>query len=240
MSNKIKIFTLSTNNYNQFNQSFLTSFNNMFMPNVEKEFFIFTDYVDNPIFKEFNVKPYFIEHQNWPMITLKRYQYMDDIISDTLEEDDLCIFADIDLEVQKTIDTFSVNKYFGVSHPGNFKVNNLNSLEDNPNSTAYVDKQYIPYNYQYIQGCLWGGIYEHFIDLVGTLNGNTQKDLSNNIITKWHDESHLNKFYIDNISDFNIFSSSYAYPENWNLPIEKIIIHKDKNMEQYPRFEGIQ
>jgi hypothetical protein len=74
--------------------------------------------------------------------------------------------------------------------------------------------------------------------MIGILQGNVRVDLFNGIIARWHDESHLNKFCIDNFSDFEILSSSYAYPENWQLPIQKIIIHKDKNMEKFPRFEG--
>ena len=235
--NNIKIFTLSTNNYKNFNETFLNSFNNLFLPESKKEFIIFTDETDNKIFNNFNVRPFHINHESWPMITLKRYDSISRILN-LVGDEDLCLFADIDLEIVNTINYFPVKKYFGVHHPGNFLVNNLSSLEDNKNSTAFVDKNTLPKEYNYIQGCLWGGIGKNFINMVLNLKENTEKDFANNIVAKWHDESHLNRFCISNFKDFNIFSSSYAYPEKWDLQIEKIILHKDKNLKEYPRFQG--
>ena len=237
MFNSVKIFTLSTNNYKDFNESFLTSFNNLLLPSFSKEFFIFTDFVENPLYKNFNVKPFYINHESWPMITLKRYHCMN-LILDQIKDNDLCIFADIDLEVVKPIESLNINNFFGVEHPGNTLVNNKDSLEDNTQSLAFVDKYNLPSNYKYIQGCLWGGVGKDFINMIITLKENTEKDFISGIVAKWHDESHLNRFCVSNINNFNILSSSYAYPENWTLPMDKIIIHKDKNMHQYPRFQG--
>lgn len=238
MFNSIKIFTLSTNNYVEFNDAFLKSFSNLFIPSMNKQFYIFTDYTDNPLYSNFNVKSFYINHENWPMITLKRYHCMN-LISNEIKDDDLCIFADIDLEIIKTIEHLNINSFFGVEHPGNRLVNNNDSLEDNPHSLAFADKHNLPNNYKYIQGCLWGGIGQNFVKMITTLKNNTEKDFINGIVAKWHDESHLNRFCISNINNFEILSPSYAYPENWNLPMEKIIIHKDKNMNKYPRFQGL-
>jgi hypothetical protein len=43
---------------------------------------------------------------------------------------------------------------------------------------------------------------------------------------------------VDNVKDAIILSPSMAYPEHWNLPVNKLVIHKDKNMVDYPRFKG--
>lgn len=238
MYKRIKIFTISTNQYHIFDKDFLDSFSFPFLPNVRKEFFLFTDEVDLDLYKDYdNVNTIYIEHEKWPMITLKRYENISKIFP-RINEDDLCIFADIDLEVVREVNEFPVTKYFGVNHPGNYIVDNRQSLEDNPLSKACVDVNFLPPNYNYIQGCFWGGVGTNFINMVKSLEEGTSTDLANNIIAKWHDESHLNKFCIENISDFEIVPSSFAYPENWRLPVNKIIIHKDKSMEQFPRFEG--
>lgn len=236
--NQVKIFTIATNNYNSFVKPFLESFQNYFLPSFKKDFIIFTDDINNKDFENYSVIPIHIEHEKWPFITLKRYECIDSF-RDSIMKDDLCVFADIDLQVVKTISEFNVNNFFGVNHPGNYYVDNKQSLETNPLSKAYVDRSTLPTNYKYIQGCFWGGLGNEFIYIVNTLKHNTQKDFENNIVAKWHDESHLNKFYINHYDIFDIKSSSYAYPENWNLPIEKFIIHKDKNANEYPRFEGV-
>lgn len=238
MFNRIKIFTIATNNYNVFVKPFLESFQKYFLPYLDKEFIIFTDNYFNKDFKGYSVSPYVINHEKWPFITLKRYECIDSF-KHYIKKDDLCIFADIDLEVVKEISEFNVKNFFGVSHPGNYYVDNIQSLETNPLSKAYVDPAIIPPNYKYIQGCLWGGLGNEFIYMVNSLKYNTQDDLQNNIVAKWHDESHLNKFYIKHYENFDIKPSSFAYPENWNLPIDKIIIHKDKDTNEYPRFAGV-
>ena len=239
MINNIKIFSIATNNYHEFEETFYNSFENYFLPFSKKEFIIFTDDVNLDFYKDKNITPIYMEHRPWPYITLSRYQKIKESF-EKIGDDDLCIFADIDLEVFKSINSIQCEKYFGVNHPGNYYVNNNMSLERNFFSEAYVDIQNLPDAYKYIQGCFWGGIGLYFKEMIIKLQYSVEKDLSNNVVARWHDESHLNKFCIENIKDFNILDSSYAYPENWNLPfLEKNIIHKDKNLEQFPRFKCI-
>lgn len=238
MFDNIKIFSISTNDYKDFTEDFLFSFNKLFFPNINKEFFLFTDYTDNPIYKNYNLNAIYMNHEKWPLITLKRYHAISNV-SQEIKDNDLCIFADVDLKVEKEINTFDVQFFFGVQHPGNYFINNLDSLETNNKSLAFVNPLEIPSNYKYIQGCLWGGVGKNFTNMINSLKENTEKDFINGIVAKWHDESHLNRFCISNFNKFNFLTSSYAYPEKWNLPIEKIIIHKEKSMDKYPRFQGL-
>jgi hypothetical protein len=237
MDPKIRIFTLATNNYKIFLESFITSFRQLFLPQLDKEFYIFTDDVDAQILQAPDIKSFFIEHEPWPAITIKRYEYMINSLP-KVQGGEICLFADVDLFPVFKVESFSFNKYFGVEHPGNFYVNNIQSLEDNHNSQAYVDVKNIPHTFKYIQGCFWGARGESFSEMISQLYESTKLDRLNNVIAKWHDESHLNKFYINNINDFRIFGPSYAYPENWTIPIPKIFIHRDKSMKEFPRFQG--
>jgi histo-blood group ABO system transferase len=50
---------------------------------------------------------------------------------------------------------------------------------------------------------------------------NILKDLNHNIIAVWHDECHVNRYFIDNPPTC-ILSPSYCYPENWDTPQQKI------------------
>ena len=49
-----------------------------------------------------------------------------------------------------------------------------------------------------------------------------------NIIAIWHDESHINRYFIDNPPTI-ILSPSYCYPENLKLPYKKRLLALDKN-----------
>ena len=52
---------------------------------------------------------------------------------------------------------------------------------------------------QFTQGCLWGGRIPEVFDLMKELDRRTTIDEKNNVIAVWHDESHLNCFYSENI-----------------------------------------
>jgi hypothetical protein len=75
--------------------------------------------------------------------------------------------------------------------------------------------------------------------MIETLRDNVNADLSKKIIAAWHDESHLNRFFTDNEEKVVTFSPGFAYPETWDMPqVPKMIIHKDKNMQEFPRFRS--
>lgn len=231
---KISILLISTNQYNKFLKPCIDSINKFFCENLEKEFIVFSD--DKSITEGFeNTFFYQIKHNKWPFITLKRYEIFETAY-ERIKKSDFIIYFDVDLEViQKINIDFSNIKLLGVQHPGIYREYNFWPVETNPKSTAFLN----PYEiFIYHQGCLWGGETKEFIKLNNTLINNVQTDLENNIIAVWHDESHLNKYFYNNKEKLSTLSSSFCYPENWNLPLKKIIIHKDKNMIEYPRFKG--
>ena len=63
--------------------------------------------------------------------------------------------------------------------------------------------------------------------MVGQLATNVNRDLHKNHIAVWHDESHLNRYFIDHPP--KTLSPSYSYPERLKLPFPKIILALDKN-----------
>jgi hypothetical protein len=233
----INIITIATGNYKNFLNNFYNSFNELFCTDDSKNFYIFSDENKLDIFQKNNVYFSKIEHEKWPLPTFNKYKNIKKIL-DNLGDSDLCMFIDADMEIINCIKYIEIpenKKYIGVVHPGNHLTDMKDSLEDNINSAAYVNKDTLPINFKYIQGCLWGGIGKSFKKMVKELDNLTNQDKQKNYIPKWHDESILNKFKVDNVKDFGFLSSSFCYPENWNLNIKKIIIHKDKDSVNFPK-----
>jgi len=231
---KIAVITLATNNYKEFLYPLWTSVKKHLVPSAQKDFYFFTD---EPLsWFDDSVKWQKIDHEPWPYITLKRFEFISRCV-DQLSQYDFVLYFDSDMEFVDTLVNFNVKskKYYAVCHPS--VVNNLNfwPVETNKSSTAYIAdcNRCI-----YVQGCLWGATGDSIEYMVNTMKNNVNTDLQNNVIAIWHDESHLNKFMVDHVKDFAVLSPSMSYPENWNLPVNKLVIHKDKNMIEYPRFSG--
>ena len=111
-------------------------------------------------------------------------------------------------------------------HPG--FINQRGSYETNRNSVACVFENEGKY---YFAGGFYGGSRKEFIQLLETTCSQIAKDFTKNIIAVWHDESHLNRYFIDNEPTL-ILSPSYCYPENWNLPFHRRLLALDKNHEE--------
>lgn len=234
---KIAILTIATNKYKDFLYPLISSIEKYFVVDSKKDYYIFSD-EHLHWFNDYNVHYTHIEHESWPYITLKRFEYISKI-SDKLKEYDYVIYFDSDMEFVHTIPDFNIGdkKYIAVCHPSSFRESGFWPVETNSKSTAYVSSVQ---NCLYVQGCLWGAVGSHIVDMINTLKNNINIDLSNDVVAIWHDESHLNKFFIENAKDVAVLHAGFAYPENWRMNLTKYIVHKDKNMVEYPRFPGAQ
>ena len=221
---KIAILAVGTNKYRSFMYDLIESIDKNFLTQFEKHFIIFSD---KDVFSEKFTNIFFneIKHEEWPLNSLKRYQYFVDK-KDLISKYDYVFYFDADLLVVENIDNFEFHNLFAVSHPANLSMSNMWDIETNKNSTAYLDPVQIGH---YVQGCFWGGIPSEIIEMCDTLYKNAKIDLDNNFIAKWFDESHLNHYFYFNKDKVNIVSSSFSYPESWFLNIPKLIIHRDKN-----------
>lgn len=223
---KVAIGFIGTNKYASFFDNFYRSVKLFFLPDCEKTILFFTDITPLNVPPDVIVIP--IEHKPWPLVTLERFESI--IKAKTaIKQQDWFIYLDADMVINTTItsaDFFNTEKdWFGVQHPG--FINGGGTFEFRKKSRASVNPTTDNLTV-YWQGCLWGGKAASVISLCEELSDRTSKDLVDGIIAVWHDESHLNKFFVDNADNVHTLSASYAYPEKWELPIEKKIIHVDK------------
>lgn len=228
---KIGILYICTGKYSIFWKDFYLSMEKYFIPEAEKNYFVFTD-AENIDFEKENPKIHKIYQENlgWPGNTLKRFHIFlkDENIYSNM---DYLFFFNANLLILEEIkaDDFLPNeeeRLVATIHPGFFnKKRSKFTYDDNIKSTAFVNKKEGKY---YFAGGLNGGKTKDFINAMKEMMKNTETDSNNGVVAKWHDESHWNKYLI-NKDYIKKLSPSYLYPEGWKIPFPKIILIRDKN-----------
>lgn len=236
---KVAICFIGTGKYLNFLPKYYENIEKYFLPNTEKTFFVFTDGELNDL--PDNIIPYYQPHLEWPYITLTRFQIINKS-RDYIEKNDWFVFIDADALVVDYINEeefFDTSKlFFGVHHPCHFlKMPPHNkfpgAFETNVLSKSCVGEE--DDTSVYYQGCLWGGKVPEVLGLIDELETRVKEDLSNNIVAVWHDESHLNKFFIENKNKVNTLGPEFAYPEVFSeyCNFEPKIVHLAKNNSKY-------
>lgn len=212
---KIAIITIGVGAYKSFLIPLIQSINKFMLLDHEKYILIFSDDIiqDYTVFK--------IDSLPVPLTTLLKFKYINQL---SLEMYDVIYFIDGDCLVTSTIGNEILPNTSGlvaVKHPWQY-FNNL-MYESCPYSMAYVNTN----NGTYYQGCFFGGYRNEFCKMSHILDENIKIDLKNRIISRWYDESHLNKYFIDHHP--KELSSGYAYPDpnRWKtkFDFEQKIIH---------------
>jgi len=236
---KVAICFIGTGKYLNFLPKYYENVEKYFLPNAQKTFLVFTDgkLEDAPE----NVIYYHQEHLEWPYITLTRFEIINKA-RDEIAKNDYMVFLDADSLVVDQIleeEFFSDKPLFGVWHPcHNLGMSPHNKLpgafETNLNSLAYVDIDKIE-PVVYYQGCVWGGKVPKVFEMIDELQHNVNKDLENDVIAVWHDESHINRYFIDNKDQVHTLGPEYAYPEVFAGYCEFApkIVHLAKNNSKY-------
>ncbi len=249
---KIGIYSIFIGEYTIFYKEFIKLINKHFFPDIKKKIFIITNK---------NLKPYkntyilkisdkFIK---FPFPTLFRFKYFKQIPSIELEEIDYMFFINSNASIVNNISLLDLpiykKRFVFVSHNAFYNNTDYNLLPFDKNK---VSSAYIPfvkeYNYKYIGGGFFGASLLHFIELCNILYNNILTDLQNNYIAIWHDESHLNHFFINKVDNYFLTGIEYHVPEEYkNCLIFKkhflsekkeykiIYLDKRKKIETYPK-----
>lgn len=202
---KICILTIATNKYIQFVERLLDNIEENFLNEHDIQCLLFTD---QEVETSDNVKVSQIEHKPWPEPALKKYNYINSEFEYLKDFDYLYLF-DADVGIVDKVGEEVLQDLVGVLHP--YKI--LESKETYPyekrkESTAYVADEN---HNKYYAAAFVGGKSEIFLQMAKVISQRVEKDEKNSIIAKWHDESHLNKYFNEN-SPFEL-SPSYMFPE---------------------------
>jgi len=140
---------------------------------------------------------------------------------------DYLYYCDVDMLFLQEIGDEILGELVGTQHC--CFIGKRGTPETNPRSTAYVP---FDQDMQYFAGGFNGGTSKEFLKMYNFIASNIRKDYSNGITAVWHDESHLNRYFIDNKPSV-VLSPSYCYGEPLDIPYEKKILALVKKHEDY-------
>jgi histo-blood group ABO system transferase len=144
-----------------------------------------------------------------------------------LQQEDYLFACDADMLFVDEVGRNILGKRVATQHPG--FVDKRGSYDTNPLCKACVHDHEGRF---YFAGGFYGGETKEFLELCKICAKNIDEDLSKGIIAVWHDESHLNRYFIDRPPK-KILTPSYCYPESWKLPYKKRLLALDKNHSEY-------
>lgn len=227
---QVAILYICTGKYDVFWKEFFDSYEENFLPDTLKEYFVFTDAEKLYGEDECNrIHKIYQQRLGWPDDTLMRY-HMFDTISDKLIRFDYIFFMNANC---KCVTRISEQEFLPVEkdivvvqHPGAYQKKPKHYTYDrNPKSTAYIKRGQGQY---YVCGGINGGKAVAYIELIKELKRNVDIDKENDVVARWHDESHINHYILEH-DNWIMLSPSYCYAEGWNLPFEAKIIVRDKS-----------
>jgi len=225
---KICILNIATNKYIQFVEQLLNSVEENFLNGHEISALVFTNHEIEE--NSDNVKISQIDHEPWPIPTLKRYHYFLKE-KDYISQFDYCFYMDVDMRIENKVGNEILGGLVATQHPyQTFYPKEQRSYERNPKSLAYVAQGEEGDNYY--AGGFNGGSTERFLEMSEVIAKRVDEDLKNEVIALWHDESHMNRYLIDNPPTLSL-TPSYCFAEeqlnNPQYPYEPKIIALKKN-----------
>jgi len=228
---KICILTIATNKYIQFVERLLNNIEENFLEGHEIQCLLFTDHEIEE--SSDNVRIAQVDHEPWPMPTLKRYNYFMRE-KEFISQFDYCFYFDVDMGIVDKVGDEVLSDLVATMHPyQSFYQPKDRSYDRNPKSLAYVapgDEGEL-----YYAGGFNGGKTERFLEMSEVLADRVSKDLENDVIALWHDESQMNRYLIDNPPTLSL-TPSYCFAEefmgNPQYPYEPKIIALKKNHDE--------
>ena len=220
----INIITICTGKYTRFFNDLYASAEKHFLPNHEKNYYVFTD---GEIHNASNVIKIHQEQRPWPYSTMMRFHMFNKLL---LNDSDYVYFLNanmlfVDDVNEEAIPDSSNDNLMGVAHPGYYD----KPMWLLPYERNIISRLHIPLTIgkTYYQGCFNGGRAKEFMQMSNDLAALIDLDLKCGHIPVWHDESALNWYYC--FRNPLILNPGYAYPEGWVLPFQQKVLQLDKS-----------
>lgn len=215
---KIGILYIATGRYICFWKEFYETAKKFLFPNHDVRYFVFTD--ANLIEHERNadVTKVFAQSSKWPISVCDKYSTI--LSARELYKDfDYLFFYNANVKFVAPIGDEILpkeeNGYLAGCEWANYiyrkDIENF-PYDRNENCTAYIAPGE---GEHYFMGGLHGGRVEEYIKMCKELDDNTRIDFANGIIAKFHDESQINKYFLNR--NPLIIPPNYIMPQNWKI-----------------------
>lgn len=203
LSPTIGLLVVATGKYIQFIEPLIRSARQHFCTQHSVTFFIFTDQkFESP--KDITLLPW--QRFGWPNDTMLRIKAYADY-ADQYKNIDYLFACDADMLFVDVVGDEILAERTGTLHPG--FLHKRGSYESRKISAAYVSPTEGKY---YFAGGFWGGTRSTFLDVCNNILLMIDHDKNNNCIAIWHDESYLNRYFI-NHPPTKILSPAYCFPD---------------------------
>lgn len=223
---KVGLLVMATGKYTLFLPELFASADTYFLPNHDCTYFVFTD---GQVPLSDHVIRIEQKRLGWPYDTMMRFKVYYDA-REQFKDFDYLFACDADMLFVDTVGDEILGERVGTQHPGfSLPHQRKDDYERNGASTACVHEAEGQY---YFAGGFYGGSTQEFLRMAFICTQNIIIDLNHNIIAQWHDESHLNRYFID-YPPTVILSPSYCYPDLWDLPFDKKLLALTKNHNEF-------
>ncbi|MEX0961466.1 MAG: hypothetical protein WDZ28_01250 [Simkaniaceae bacterium] len=212
---------MATGCYNAYATKFIQSCRKHFLNNHQVTYYVFTDgEVENAP----DVVKVHQERLGWPFDTMMRFEVF--AKQETLYKDlDYLYASDADMLFVADVKNEILSDLVGTMHPG--FISKRGTYETNPKSSACVNPDE---GTLYFAGGFYGGRKENVLTLWKTCGKNVNQDLKQEYVALWHDESHINRYFIDHFPT-HVLTPAYCCPESQKLPFSVKLLALDKNHE---------
>jgi hypothetical protein len=223
---RVGVLYICTGKYIRFWDEFYRTAEELLLPGMEKHYFVFTD-GRLPNESDPNVTKVHQENLGWPDNTLRRF-HMFLRMEAELAQFDYLYFFNANCRFHQTLGPEFLpeqdDQLLVVQHPGQIaKPADQFPYERNERSRAFI-----PFGSgsHYVCGGINGGSSTAFLRFARAARQAIDDDFRDGIVATWHDESHLNRYILDN--PYTLRHAGHCYPQNWKLDAPKMIEVRDK------------
>lgn len=222
---KVGLCITAVGKYIAYVDPLIASAQKYFCPDHDVTFFVFTD---STLPQRAHVEYVYHPKLGWPFDSMMRFKcYVEH--QQLFKDQDFVFAIDADALFVDVVGDEILGDSVATIHPG-FFMNSRESFtyETDCRSRAYISPKE---GSRYFVGAFYGGRRDEFVKLVSTNAKNIEADLECNLIAIWHDESHLNRYYVDHPPKV-MLSPAYCCPEYWSLPFPRKILALLKDHSQ--------
>jgi histo-blood group ABO system transferase len=198
----IGLLIIATGKYSVYIENLIKTADDFFLRNHNVTYYLF---LDKNVYVESNrkIEQIIIEHKPWPFPTLLRYKHF--VNNSSLFDDlDYLYYVDSDMIFENIVGDEIFGDIVCVAHP--WFIGNRGTPENDKKSLSYIPDSV---NFQYMAGAFFGGSKDCILNMFEFISKQIDIDYSRDVIAKWHDESHSNKFFI--LYSTKVLPPEYCY-----------------------------